>query len=62
MYVNVQDLDNFKSFFVNDGLEEVRRILVNNLNEFKKEVKILSVLKDFFRDDFVTCLILEDIN
>lgn len=62
MYVNVQDLDNFKSLLVNDGLEEARRILANNLNEFKKEVKTPSALKDLPRDDFATCLIPEDIN
>lgn len=62
MYVNVQDLDNFESLLVNDGLEEARRILANNLNEFRKEVKTPSALKDLPRDDFATCLIPEDIN
>lgn len=62
MYVNVQDLDNFKSLLVNDGLEEAQRILANNSNEFRKEVKSPSALKDLPRDDFAMCLIPEDIN
>ena len=62
MYVNVQDLDNFKSLLVNDGLEEARRILADNLNKFRKEVKTPSALKELPRDDFSTCLIPEDIN
>ena len=62
MYVNVQDLDNFKSLLVNDGLEEAQRILANNSNEFRKEVKSPSALKDLPRDDFAMCLITEDIN
>jgi len=62
MYVNVQDLDNFKILIVNDGLEEARRILADNLNDFRKEVKTPSALKDLPRDDFATCLVPEDIN
>jgi len=62
MYVNFQGLDNFKCLLVNDGLEEARRILAHTLNEFRKEIKTPSTLKDPPRDDFATCLIPEDIN
>ena len=62
MYVNVLDLYNFKSLLVNDGLEEASRILADTLNEFRKEVKTPSALKDLPRDDFAMCLIPEDIN
>jgi len=62
MYVNDQDLDHFKSLLVNDRFEEARRILADNLKEFRKEVKTPSTLKDLPRNDFATCLIPEDIN
>ena len=62
MYVNVQDLDNLKSLLVNDGLEEAWRIVANNLNEFRKEVKTPTALKDLPRDDFPMRLIPEDID
>ena len=62
MHVNNQDLVDFKSLLMNDEFEEARRILASSQNTFRNEVKTPSDLKDLPRDDFATCLILEDVN